>query len=110
MAPDAAPLSPLLVQSLPFLFQSVGYVDGQYRSFRDASIGGDRTPTPSEIAEIHRLIRVTLTERPGGGAEGVRILYGGSVGPKNAAAIFAAEAVDGALKYHRRTGKLFGAL
>ena len=47
--------------------------------------------------QIHRLIRVTLTERPGGGAEGVRILYGGSVGPKNAAAIFAAEAVDGAL-------------
>jgi triosephosphate isomerase len=61
------------------------------------AIGGNRTPTPGEIAEVHSLIRSTLRERIGGAADGVRILYGGSVGPKNAAEIFGAEGVDGAL-------------
>jgi triosephosphate isomerase len=61
------------------------------------AIGGDRTPTPAEIAEVHTLIRGVLRERFGGGANAMRILYGGSVGPKNAAEIFAAEGVDGAL-------------
>jgi triosephosphate isomerase len=61
------------------------------------AIGGDRTPTPAEIAEVHTLIRSVLQERFGDGANAMRILYGGSVGPKNAAEIFAAEGVDGAL-------------
>jgi triosephosphate isomerase len=61
------------------------------------AIGGDRTPTPGEIGEVHTLIRETLTERFGAEANGVRILYGGSVGPKNAAEVFAAPGVDGAL-------------
>jgi triosephosphate isomerase (TIM) len=60
-------------------------------------IGGDRTPTMAEIAEVHRLIRETLAERLGGEANGVRILYGGAVNPKNAAEIFAVAGVDGAL-------------
>jgi triosephosphate isomerase len=61
------------------------------------AIGGDRTPTPAEIAEVHSLIRQTLATRFGAQANAMRILYGGSVGPKNAAEIFAAEGVDGAL-------------
>lgn len=61
------------------------------------AIGGNRTPTPAEIAEVHALIRDVLAERFGGQANAMRILYGGSVGPKNAAEIFAAEGVDGAL-------------
>lgn len=60
-------------------------------------IGGDRTPTMEEIAAIHAVIRQTLAERLGGAAEGVRILYGGAVNPKNAAEIFGVEGVDGAL-------------
>jgi triosephosphate isomerase len=57
------------------------------------AIGGNSTPTLSEIAEVHALIRETL------GAQGpaTRILYGGSVNPKNAAEIFGAPGVDGAL-------------
>jgi triosephosphate isomerase len=51
----------------------------------------------AEIAEVHALIRETLAGRFGAGASDVRILYGGSVGPKNAAEIFSAEGVDGAL-------------
>ena len=61
------------------------------------AIGGDRTPTPGEIGEVHTLIRETLVERFGAEANGIRILYGGSVGPKNAAEVFAAAGVDGAL-------------
>lgn len=60
-------------------------------------IGGDRTPTPGEIAEVHAVIREVLNERYGDPAAAIRVLYGGSVGPKNAAEIFAAEGVDGAL-------------
>jgi len=60
-------------------------------------IGGDRTPTPAEIGEIHSLIRGVLEERFGEHASGVRILYGGAVSPKNAAEIFAVDGVDGAL-------------
>jgi triosephosphate isomerase len=61
------------------------------------AIGGTSTPTVPEIEEVHRLIRESLAERLASEASGVRILYGGSVGPKNAAEIFAAEGVDGAL-------------
>lgn len=60
-------------------------------------IGGDRTPTTTEISEIHRAIRETLADAFGSKANDVRILYGGSVGPANAGEIFAAEGVDGAL-------------
>jgi triosephosphate isomerase len=58
------------------------------------AIGTGLTPTIAEIAEIHGLIRKTL---PASTADGVRLLYGGSVKPTNAAEIFAAGDVDGAL-------------
>lgn len=61
------------------------------------AIGGSSTPTVAEIAEVHAVVRGTLAERFGDRANATRILYGGSVGPKNAAEIFAAEGVDGAL-------------
>lgn len=61
------------------------------------AIGGDRTPTIPEIAEVHALVRETLSERFGPQANDTRILYGGSVGPKNAADVFGAAGVDGAL-------------
>jgi triosephosphate isomerase len=60
-------------------------------------IGGDCTPTMDEIAEIHGAVRQTLAARLGPAAEGVRVLYGGAVNPKNAGEIFAVENVDGAL-------------
>ncbi|MGH6949911.1 MAG: triose-phosphate isomerase [Vitreimonas sp.] len=61
------------------------------------AIGGNSTPTVPEIAEVHALVRETLRGSVGAAADGVRILYGGSVGPKNAAEVFSAEGVDGAL-------------
>lgn len=56
------------------------------------AIGGDRTPSLEEIADVHEVVREAL-----GSPHPLRVLYGGSVGPKNAAEIFAAPGVDGAL-------------
>ncbi|PJF10609.1 triose-phosphate isomerase [Pseudorhodobacter sp. MZDSW-24AT] len=61
------------------------------------AIGTGRTPTIAEIAEVHAFIRARLTARIGMQAGGVRLLYGGSVKPSNAAEIFAVPHVDGAL-------------
>ncbi len=61
------------------------------------AIGTGRTPTLAEIADVHAFIRTRLTARIGDQAAGVRLLYGGSVKPSNAAEIFAVPHVDGAL-------------
>ena len=61
------------------------------------AIGTGRTPTLEEIAEVHHFLRERLIARIGLGAKGVRLLYGGSVKPSNAAEIFAVADVDGAL-------------
>ncbi|AZL57594.1 triose-phosphate isomerase [Tabrizicola piscis] len=61
------------------------------------AIGTGRTPTLAEIAEVHAFLRDRLRGRIGAEADGVRLLYGGSVKPSNAAEIFAVPHVDGAL-------------
>jgi triosephosphate isomerase len=61
------------------------------------AIGTGRTPTTAQIAEVHAFLRDRLTARIGAEAAGVRLLYGGSVKPSNAAEIFAVAHVDGAL-------------
>ncbi len=61
------------------------------------AIGTGRTPTLDQIAEVHAFLRTRLTGRIGTTAAGVRLLYGGSVKPSNAADIFAIPHVDGAL-------------
>jgi triosephosphate isomerase len=62
------------------------------------AIGTGRTPTLEQIAEVHAFLRARLAARIGANtAAGVRLLYGGSVKPSNAAEIFAVADVDGAL-------------
>lgn len=61
------------------------------------AIGTGRTPTLAEIAEVHAFLRARMIARFGAAGRGVRILYGGSVKPSNAAEIFAVPDVDGAL-------------
>lgn len=56
-------------------------------------IGADRIPTVAEITEMHAKIRQVL----GTAREAARILYGGSVNPKNAHEVFSSPGVDGAL-------------
>ena len=60
------------------------------------AIGTGRTPTLAQIAEVHAELRARLARRMADAA-GVRLLYGGSVKPGNAAEIFAIADVDGAL-------------
>ena len=61
------------------------------------AIGTGKVPTIVEIGEMHSALRELLTQRFGGAAEEMRILYGGSVKASNAAEIFAVPNVDGAL-------------
>lgn len=62
------------------------------------AIGTGRTPTDVEIADAHRHIRAEIAKRLGGGrAESVRILYGGSLNPKNARTILSVPGVNGGL-------------
>ena len=61
------------------------------------AIGTGLTPTASDVAEMHGLIRERLGARFGLGSEPVRILYGGSVNRANASEMLAVENVDGAL-------------
>ncbi|MEP4249029.1 triose-phosphate isomerase [Tateyamaria sp.] len=61
------------------------------------AIGTGRVPTMDQIIETHDMIRAELTKRFGAEGDKIRVLYGGSVKPNNAAEIFTAKNVDGAL-------------
>ena len=61
------------------------------------AIGTGRVPTTEQIAEVHGVLRSRLIDRFGAAGNEVRLLYGGSVKPSNAAEIFAVPNVDGAL-------------
>ncbi|ACB95089.1 triose-phosphate isomerase [Beijerinckia indica] len=61
------------------------------------AIGTGLTPTAEDIAEMHGFIRAKLEESWPGKAATVRLLYGGSVKPSNAAKLLAIANVDGAL-------------
>ncbi len=61
------------------------------------AIGTGRTATPDDIETMHRFIREELVRQFGEAGRAVRILYGGSVKPDNAAAVLAIPEVGGAL-------------
>jgi triosephosphate isomerase len=61
------------------------------------AIGTGRTPTTDEIQAVHAAIRAQLAGRFGQAGAAIRLLYGGSVKPDNAAAILPLPDVDGAL-------------
>jgi triosephosphate isomerase (TIM) len=62
------------------------------------AIGTGKTATPELAAEAHAVIRREATEVFGEEFAGkLRILYGGSVKPENAASLMAQEEIDGAL-------------
>ncbi len=60
------------------------------------AIGTGRTATPEQAQEACAFIRDVLRER-GGVADSIRILYGGSVKPANAAELLSQPDIDGAL-------------
>ncbi|MCB0768768.1 MAG: triosephosphate isomerase, partial [Flavobacteriales bacterium] len=61
------------------------------------AIGTGLTPTTADVAEVHAFIRERLTGRYPGQGAAIRILYGGSVKPDNAAELLAVKHVNGAL-------------
>ncbi|HET9397574.1 MAG TPA: triose-phosphate isomerase [Sphingomicrobium sp.] len=61
------------------------------------AIGTGKVPSTGDIGEMHAALRARLVAAFGEAGEGMRILYGGSVKPSNAAEIFAVPDVDGAL-------------
>ena len=62
------------------------------------AIGTGLTPSLVQIGEVHDFIRIQLVKRYGEGTgRSIRILYGGSIKPSNAAEICAVSNVDGGL-------------
>ncbi len=61
------------------------------------AIGTGLTPTTKDVEEVHGLIRAKLRDRFSDEGNQIRILYGGSVKPSNAAELMAVANVDGAL-------------
>ena len=62
------------------------------------AIGTGKTATPQMAADAHQLIRSEAAKAFGDEfAQGLRILYGGSVKPENAKSLMSEEEIDGAL-------------
>lgn len=62
------------------------------------AIGTGKTPTAADVQEVHAAIRKALAKKLGKSVAGkMRILYGGSVKPNNAAELLSLPDVDGAL-------------
>ena len=61
------------------------------------AIGTGKVATPAQAQEVHAAIRAQLKEKLGATADLVRLQYGGSVKPENAAELMAQPDVDGAL-------------
>ena len=62
------------------------------------AVGTGRSASPADAAEMHALIRLEIEARfPADKAEGIRILYGGSVTERNIDALMTRPEVDGVL-------------
>ncbi len=61
------------------------------------AIGTGKTATEADVAAMHLFIRESLAKQLGSNGEAIRILYGGSVRPANAASLLAVPHVGGAL-------------
>lgn len=61
------------------------------------AIGTGKTASPEQAQDAHELIRSVLANALGDVAQSIRILYGGSVKPDNALAIFSKPDIDGGL-------------
>jgi triosephosphate isomerase (TIM) len=61
------------------------------------AVGTDVPATPEQAQEVHKFIRKRIARCDYSVARNVRILYGGSLHPSNAAALFAMPDIDGGL-------------
>jgi triosephosphate isomerase len=61
------------------------------------AIGTGKTATEEDVATMHAFIREELVRQFGDAGQGIRILYGGSMRPNNAASLLAVPHVGGGL-------------
>jgi triosephosphate isomerase len=61
------------------------------------AIGTGKTATPEQAQEVHAFIRAQVAAQDAGVAASLRILYGGSMKPGNAAELMAQADIDGGL-------------
>jgi len=61
------------------------------------AIGTGRTATPDQAQDVHAALRAQVAGHGMEEARGLRILYGGSVKPANAAELFGQADIDGGL-------------
>jgi triosephosphate isomerase len=61
------------------------------------AIGTGRTASPEQAQEVHAMIRGRVARDDAGVAQGLRILYGGSMKPNNAKELMAQPDIDGGL-------------
>ncbi|MGD8907713.1 MAG: triose-phosphate isomerase [Chromatiales bacterium] len=61
------------------------------------AIGTGKTATPEQAQEVHAFIRGRIAEKSAEVAEGLRILYGGSMKPDNAKELIEKPDIDGGL-------------
>lgn len=61
------------------------------------AIGTGRSATPGQAQQVHAFIRRRVADRDGTIARSLRILYGGSMKPQNAAELLGCEDIDGGL-------------
>ncbi len=61
------------------------------------AIGTGKTASPEQAQDVHAFIRSRVAEKSGEVAEGLRILYGGSMKPDNAKELLGKPDIDGGL-------------
>ena len=61
------------------------------------AIGTGRTATPEQAQEVHAFIRGRIADKDAGVAEGLRVLYGGSMKGSNAGELIGQPDIDGGL-------------
>jgi triosephosphate isomerase len=61
------------------------------------AIGTGKTATPEQAQDVHAFIRARVATQSAAVAEGIRILYGGSMKPDNAVELLAKADIDGGL-------------
>ena len=79
--------------------KDVAELDGVVLAYEPVwAIGTGKTATPEQAEEVHASIRATIRDMYGEqAAEHLRIQYGGSVKPSNAAELFSMPNIDGGL-------------
>jgi triosephosphate isomerase len=82
----------------PLLARGVDLLDGAVLAYEPVwAIGTGRTATPEQAQAVHAYIRGEIRASSAKIADSLPILYGGSVKPANAAALFSQPDVDGGL-------------